>query len=83
MSMRDATRDLDAHLALLRLEKLQHVLQVSAVHVLHHDEVRAGALPDVEHLNALRMAEIAHEPRLIEEHVDELSIRQKASAVRA
>jgi len=37
----------------------------------------AGALTDVEHLNALRMVQVGAQPRLVQEHVDELLVGGK------
>lgn len=42
----------------MRAQMPQHRLQVGPVDVLHHDEMRARCLADVEYLHALRMAQV-------------------------
>ncbi len=55
-------------------EELEHALEVRTVHELHHDEMCATTLPDIEDLHALRVAQVGAEPCLVEEHIDELAI---------
>ena len=52
----------------------EHVTKVFAVHVLHRVEVRARELSDVVNLRDVRMLELRGEPRLVEEHRDELRV---------
>src|SRR5262249_22593142 len=64
----------DAHPLALALERLDDGLQVRAVDVLHDDEVHALGNADVEHLDDVGVLQMQREPRLIQEHADELFV---------
>ena len=46
------------------------MLQVHPIHELHDDEVGAVCQPEVEDLDAVGVAEVEAELRLVEEHAD-------------
>ena len=54
---------------------LDQPLQVAPVHELHHEEVRVvGRLRDVEDLDDVGVLQEQRQPRLVEEHADELLV---------
>jgi hypothetical protein len=53
---------------------LQQLLQIHPVDELHHDEVRLVGVADVEHLDDVGVLEVQRQPRLVQEHGDELLV---------
>ena len=68
----EAVRDRDA--AVDPAAPFEQRLQIDAVDVLHDDEVRVLAVADVEHLHDVRVLEGERQPRLVQEHRDELLV---------
>ena len=63
------------------LSPLLDVRQASPVQELHRDVKVVALLPEVQHLHHVGVVDEAHEPRLVEEHLDHLllarELRQK------
>jgi hypothetical protein len=53
---------------------LQDAAHVLAVDVLHREEVAAVPLPDVVDLGDVRVLQRRRQPRLVEEHADEVAV---------
>ena len=65
------------HVARARVAlRAQHLAHVRAVHVLHREERRVGLGADVVDLDDVRVVERRRQPRLVEEHAQQLGIER-------
>ena len=71
---RDVQRDVERHGIVAQRHCAQQLVDVGAVDELHGDEERAFVLTKVEHLHDVRVGQPRGEPRLVDEHVDEVGI---------
>ena len=69
-SPRDAQREPRGHGPAARTDGAQDLGERGAVDVLHREQVDAPVLREVEHLDEVRVVELAARARLVREHVD-------------
>jgi hypothetical protein len=71
---RDVDRVLQRKRFPLGAEGFHDLLEIRPIDELHHDEVAVVRLADIEHADDVRVVEPSTEPRLVEEHPDEVRV---------